>query len=102
MAGIGELHVLPEAKRPRNAGSVAIRGVRIYVHDVSDDEAERIRTTKALAQLDKQIAGKQAKLSDERFLARARAEVVAAERDRLDNLLAERRSLQEHLGELEQ
>jgi valyl-tRNA synthetase len=101
MAGIGSLTVEPGAKRPKNAGTATTRGLRIYVHNVSDDEAERARTTKALAALEKQIAGKEGKLANEKFLAHAKPEIVEAERHRLAELAAQRENLQAHLAELE-
>jgi valyl-tRNA synthetase len=101
MAGIGELNVATQSKRPANAGSVTIKGLRIYVHDVSDDAAERDRATKTLEGVVKQIAGKESKLGNAQFITNANPEVVAAERERLNDLLAQRASLLEHLAELE-
>jgi len=101
MAGIGDLNVTTHAKRPANAGSVTIKGLRIYVHDVSDDAAERGRAAKTLEGVVRQIAGKEAKLGNAQFIANADPEVVAAERERLNDLLAQRASLLEHLVELE-
>jgi valyl-tRNA synthetase len=100
MAKVRELTVDPHAVRPRNAASVAIRALHVYVHDISDDEAERNRTKKALEDLDRQIKGKEAKLANEKFVAHADPEVVAAERERLAEYLAQQRSLREHLAEL--
>ena len=100
MAGIGELHVSSGAKRPANAGSITIKNLRIYVHDISDDEAERKRATKALADVDKQIKGKESKLSNEKFVANAKPEVVGAERERLEGLLTQKTALESQLAEL--
>jgi valyl-tRNA synthetase len=100
MAGIGELNVVAEAKRPRNAGSIAVKALRIFVHAISDDDAERSRATKTLEALDKQIAGKEGKLGNEKFVANAKPEVVEAERARLNDLLAEREALRRHIEEL--
>jgi len=102
MAGIGSLSIDPKAKRPPNAASVNIHGLRIYVHDVSDDEAERKRTTKTLENLEKQIKGKQSKLGNEKFVANAPPEVIATERERLSELLTQQQSLQKHMAELTQ
>ncbi len=102
MAGIGELSVVTQGKRPANAGSVTIKGLRIYVHNISDDSAERERTSKIVVTLGMQITGKEAKLSNPQFIANANPEVVAAERERLDELLGQRASLQEHLADLEE
>ncbi|MCH7886280.1 MAG: class I tRNA ligase family protein [Planctomycetes bacterium] len=101
MANISELHVTANADRPRNAGYMAIRSLRIYVHDVSDDQAERDRTNKALQGLEKQITGKQAKLGNKKFLTHARPEVVQAEQERLAELMTRQASLRQHLTELD-
>jgi len=100
MAGIANLTVSAHAKRPPNAASLNIHGLRIYVHDISDDEAERKRTANALADLEKQISGKRGKLSNEKFVANAKPEVVEAERARLEEMEAQQASLAEHLAEL--
>ncbi len=102
MADVGELNVVSQGKRPANAGSVTVSGVRIFVHDISDDDAERKRTDKALADVERQIKGKEAKLGNEKFLANAKPEVVEAERKRLAEAIAQRTALQEHLAELNQ
>ncbi|MFH1110589.1 MAG: valine--tRNA ligase [Planctomycetota bacterium] len=100
MAGIGGLDVVSQGKRPPNAGSVTIKGLRIYVHNITDDAAEQVRARKTLEGVEKRIAGKEAKLNNSQFVANAKPEVVAAERGRLDELLAQRASLREHLAEL--
>ena len=100
MANIGTLSVSTEAKRPPNAGSLAVHNLRIFVHDISDDDAERERVTKQLAILEKQIKGKEGKLANEKFLANAAPEVVEAERKRLADLTAERTNLERHLTDL--
>jgi valyl-tRNA synthetase len=100
LAKVGELNVISQGKRPTNAGSVTVRGLRIFVHDVSDDAAERARTEKALGGVEKQIAGKEAKLANQKFIANARPEVVEAERKRLADMISQRTALQEHLAEL--
>jgi len=100
MAGIANLKVSVDAERPPNAASLSLHGLRIYVHDISDDEGERKRTTQALADLEKQIAGKRGKLGNEKFVANAKAEVVEAERARLMELESQQAALREHLADL--
>lgn len=101
MANLSDLRVDPRAKRPPNAGSVTFGSMRVFVHDISDDQAERQRTTKALQALEKQISGKEAKLANEKFAANAPADVVEAERQRLADLVNQRDHLREHLSSLE-
>jgi valyl-tRNA synthetase len=100
MASIGTLHVVEQAQRPANSGSVTIHGLRIFVHDISDDAEDRARTSKALADVEKQIVGKEKKLSNEKFVANAKPEIVAAERERLEQLTTQRYNLRAHLAEL--
>jgi len=100
MANVKSLTIKSDAKRPVNAGSITVGSLRVYVHDISDDEAEKSRTNKALQHLEKQISGKQAKLNNEKFVANAKPEVVEAERNRLEELLAQHSSLLLHIQEL--
>ena len=73
----------------------------IYVHDISDDEAERTRLTKELTDVEKQIAAKESKLNNEGFVRNAKPEVVQAERDRLAALTDRRTQLAESLAMLD-
>jgi valyl-tRNA synthetase len=100
MAGIGELGIVSQGKRPRNAASMTMKGLRVFVHDVSDDEAERGRTKKSIETVEKQIAGKESKLANAQFVANADPVVVTAERERLAELLDQRDTLRAHLAEL--
>jgi valyl-tRNA synthetase len=100
MAGIESLTVVTEAIRPKNAATTLVGGLRIIVHDVSDDEAERKRVERELANVNKQIAGKESKLANEKFVQNARPEVVEAERRRLADFQAQRATLQRALDEL--
>ncbi len=58
-----------------------------------DVDAERSRLERQLAQTDKQIAGKQQKLSNESFVSRAPQDVVAQERASLEDLIKQRDKL---------
>ena len=54
-----------------------------------DKEAEQAKLRKSLADLDRQIAPLRAKLDNEAFVSRAPAEVVAASRAKLAELVAQ-------------
>ena len=99
MAAVGEVTVTAEAKRPANAGSLHIGGMRVYVPDITDDTAERKRATKELADVERQIASREGKLSNEKFVMNADPELVETERRRLSELKAQKASLAEHLAE---
>ncbi len=100
MAGIGELRVAGSGTRPANSASINIRHLRVFVHNVTDDAAERTRAAKELENVEKQIAGKEGKLRNQQFVTNAKPEVVKAESDRLAELVAQRETLRTHLQEL--
>ncbi len=101
MAKVGSLHIATDAPRPANSGVLVLGAMQVYVHDVSDDAVERSRLTKEMATVEKQIAGKEAKLGNNRFVENAKPEVVAAERERLVTLQERRALLTESLKLLE-
>jgi valyl-tRNA synthetase len=100
LANAGDLQVVAEVKRPPNAAAAVIGGLHIYVHDISDDTAERARVAKELAELAKLIPGKQNKLANENFVKNADPQVVQGERERLAELLSRKQALEAGLAEL--
>ena len=79
-----------QAKPFETDAPLAIPSLDIDVHvDLEkfiDVDAELSRLEKLLAQLVKQISGKEAKLGNENFVSRAPADVVQRERDSLGDL----------------
>ncbi len=77
---------------------LALTAIDIDVHvDLAkfiDVDAELSRLEKLLGQLVKQITGKQQKLCNENFVSRAPDEVVAKERESLDDLQRQRESVE--------
>ncbi len=100
MAGVDTIQVVTDARRPKNAATTVMGELRILVHDVSDDDAERKRIEKELQNIRKQIAGKVSKLANEKFVRNAKPEVVEAERARLADLEAQRNTLEAAVQEL--
>jgi len=68
--------------------------------DVIDIAAEQTRLEKAIAKLDKELGGIEAKLGNEKFTANAPAHVVAENRERLEAGGAERKTLDAALTRL--
>ena len=66
-----------------------------------DIEAERARLQKAAGKIDKDLAKLEGKLSNEKFLANAKPEIVASEREKLDAARRESESLAAALARLE-
>ncbi len=88
------------AQRPANSGSTVLPEIEVILplDGLIDREAELIRNRKALTDLDKQLAGVLAKLSNESFTARAPADLVARQRARLTELEGQRAAVLALLG----
>jgi valyl-tRNA synthetase len=88
----------PEAKAFETDAPLAIPAMDIEVHvDLEkfiDIDAELSRLEKLLAQLVKQITGKEQKLSNQNFVSRAPEDVVQRERDSLGDLKKQRVSVE--------
>ncbi|WP_026380227.1 valine--tRNA ligase [Afifella pfennigii] len=67
---------------------------------IIDFAAERSRLTKEIARIDAEIARLDKKLGNEKFVARAPEEVVAAEREKRADYLADRERLEAALGRI--
>jgi valyl-tRNA synthetase len=101
LAGVGEMTVQAElGEQPTNAAAITAGSARLYVLDIIDTEAERQRLTKQGQTLRKGIGSLEGKLSNEGFLAKAPADLVQRERDRLATLKAELEAVQAALKAL--
>ncbi|WP_449242072.1 valine--tRNA ligase [Desulfovibrio sp.] len=80
----------PEVKGPRASGTAVVRGNEVFVplEGVVDFEAELTRVGKQLDKLAQQVSIVEKKLANQGFVAKAPAEVVEKEREKL-TLLAE-------------
>jgi valyl-tRNA synthetase len=101
LAGIGELAIDDRAVRPPDSCSVVAGTVQVFVLDCVDDARERERLGREIAEVERLIASKETKLSNENFVRRAPAEVVQQERDRLADLQVRRGRLRETLAQIE-
>ena len=93
LARLSDIAFAEEA--PKGAVTVAMEdcALSLPLAGVIDVGAERARLDKALAKLEKEIGGLNAKLSNEKFLANAPGEVVQEQRERLAGAEAERDKL---------
>ncbi len=92
--------IAAEAERPREC-AVAVLGdaeVVLPLEGLIDKEAELARHRKTLADLDKQLAGIQAKLNNENFVSRAPADVVAQQKAKEAELIAQRAAVAALIG----
>jgi valyl-tRNA synthetase len=92
MAGAKPAGLGPDVVVPALSANVVLSGLEVCVDlaGLIDVEAETARKRKEVADLDKFIAAKRAKLGNESFTSRAPADVVQKERDSLADLEAQR------------
>ena len=97
LASASEVEVIPMAQAPasdeaQKQGLVEIitHAARIFMPlaELVDMEQERARLDKEIGKAQKELAGLKGKLSNENFVNKAPANVVAAERERLEKLEA--------------
>ncbi len=98
LANVGTINIGSNATRPQNSGTVVTGAMQIYVHDVSDDDAERAKLKEELADAEKQIGIKEKRLANEGFVRNAKPEVVEAERERLQSLAERRQGIEQNLA----
>ncbi|HUT57858.1 MAG TPA: class I tRNA ligase family protein [Phycisphaerae bacterium] len=85
---------------PADAAVFSAGGTNLYVHDVIDRDAELKRLAKQRDTLARGVAGIEAKLGNEKFLAKAPPEVVQGERDRLAALKTDLAAVERSLNAL--
>jgi valyl-tRNA synthetase len=90
------------AEAPFQAVTLVVSGVTCYLPlaGLVDLERERERLNKELTELDAAISRSEKLLADEKFTTRAPEHVVQRERDKLDNLRAQREKVVEQLARL--
>ena len=97
LAGAEVVALGPDAKAFETDAPLALTSIDIDVHvDLAkfiDVDAELARLEKLRGQLIKQITGKEQKLCNENFVSRAPKDVVARERESLDDLQRQRESV---------
>jgi len=101
MAQLGEVTVGEAAvEPPANAAAIAAGGVKLYVLDIIDRDAELDRLTRQAETLRRGIAGIEGKLGNKNFVAKAPPAVVQGERDRLASLQTDLAAVEKSLAAL--
>ena len=91
------------AEKPENAMTGVVNGVEIYLplKGLIDVEKETARLNKELETLDKEISRLEKKLGNQGFLAKAPAEVVAGEQEKLKGYQEKQNAVKERLAYLQ-
>ncbi len=101
LARVGVVHYGDAAPEGSSTALAAGAEVSVPIAEHVDVAAEVARLGKELARIDKEIGGLDKKLSNESFIERAPAEVVAKDRARLESSRQERETLQASLERIE-
>ncbi|GMB01799.1 valine--tRNA ligase [Pelosinus sp. IPA-1] len=103
LAAAEPIQLLDDAEaKPENAMTAVVSGVEIYLplKGLIDVEKESARLNKELATLDKEIARIEGKLSNEGFVAKAPAEVIAKEKAKAGEYQEKQTAIRERLAYL--
>jgi Valyl-tRNA synthetase len=101
LAGLKEFKTGQTIEKPENAAATIVGPMQIYLHQVIDVAAEQNRLEKQKQQMENSRKNIEAKLNNENFLARARSEVVAQTRQKLDEITEQLKTIEKHLAELD-
>ncbi|QKV17739.1 valine--tRNA ligase [Oricola thermophila] len=96
--------ILVESDVPKGSAQIIVGEATacLPLGGLIDVEAERARLAKASGKIEAEIRKLESKLGNEKFLANAKPEVVAKEKEKLQDALSERDSLQTAMQRLEQ
>jgi len=100
LAGVKEFKAGTSIEKPQNAATAIVDDIQIFVHDVIDVEAERVRLKKQKQEIEKAKKTIEAKLTNKDFVSKAKPEVVARAKDRLVELTEQLKTVKKHLAEL--
>ena len=101
MAGLESLQIGENLPKPNNAATAIVEGTQVYVHNVIDPQAERARLEKQKQEIEQAKKAVESKLANANFVAKAKPEVVAQAREKLQQLQEQLQAIERHLAELE-
>jgi len=101
LAALESFEAAEGAAKPNNAATAIVEEIQVYVHDVVDPKAERARLEKQRQEIEKAKKGAEGKLANENFVTRAKPEVVAQTRERLEQFREQLKAIETHLAELD-
>ena len=87
--GLSELKVEISGEIPANAIAIATNDLDIYLLGAVDEEKELLRLKKEKENLEKMISGLKVRLANKEFTAKAPAQIVAAENEKLNGYILE-------------
>ncbi len=102
MAKCSELEIAESVEKPSSSLSSVVREIEIFVSlgDAIDLDKERERLEKEIARLEGNIRACEKKLSNEKFVSNAPADVVAYEKEKLDSMKESLLKVKDNLANL--
>jgi valyl-tRNA synthetase len=102
LARLSSLEVVQDGERPRVAASAVVRELELFVplEGVLDFKEENRRLQKEIGKLEPELARTRKKLTNDAFLTRAPADIVAKEKEKLERLRGKLEKLQAQLEKL--
>ena len=102
LAGASEVECNERISAPADAVTIVSEGAKIYIplDELVDKEKEKARLSKEKAALEADIERTESKLSNENFVSRAPAQVVEAERAKLNSAKEKLSKIDEELNKL--
>jgi valyl-tRNA synthetase len=91
----------PDIEAPTDAAVVMLGQTKLYLHDLVDPDADRIRLTRQIEELDKSMATLQKRLENKQYVDKAPARLVAQSREQLAEVQRQRDSLDQQLAAIE-
>jgi len=102
LAAVGRFSAGPDVSKPANAAvAVMPNSSEVYVHDVVDTQAERLRLLKQKQQAEQARQSVEAQLANVDFVTKAKPEVVERAKGKLARLTEQLETIERHLAELE-
>jgi valyl-tRNA synthetase len=100
LAGLSRFEAAENAAKPNNAATAIVEETQVYVHDMVDPAAERARLDKQKQEIEQAKKTVESKLANASFVTKAKPEVVAQARERLQQLQERLQAVEKHLAEL--
>jgi valyl-tRNA synthetase len=100
LAALSEFLAAADLPKPNNAATAIVEDAQVYVLDVIDRQAERLRLEKQKQEIEQARKGVEGKLNNSNFVAKAKPEVVAQARERLAQFQEQLQAIEKHLAEI--
>lgn len=98
--GVGELIIEKDGEKPKEALYTIVDGIEIYLINEIDKDAEQKRVLAELENLKKYSTNLEQRLSNKDFIAKAPAQIIETEKEKLDKAKSSILEMEKHLETL--